>query len=141
MARNWSNDMSWDPELEYDFSGLPLSKTLLGSAVAYFVWPSGGVEYEIMDFMIGHEGDPSDTDLRARRQKLRKKGRPVPPLSNSSMKGISLAVLMGPETGPKKAIRALRKMADLIEKRGLVTGASKEGFEKEYLRAGKARQS
>lgn len=133
--------MTWDTELEYDFSGLPLSETLRGSAVAYFVWPSGGVEYEIMDFMIDDDGNRSDTDLRGRRRQLQEKGRTVPPLSRSSMKGISLAVLMGPETGPKKAIRALRKMADLIEKRGLVTGASKDGFEKEYLKVRKARQS
>jgi hypothetical protein len=132
---NGVNEMAWDPELEYDFSGLPLSKTLGGSAVAYFVWPSGGVEYEIMDFTISDGGDPSDPDLRGTRQQMRKKGKKLPPLSSGTLKRISLVLLFGPETNPKQAIRSLRKAADLIEKRGLVTGRRRGAYQKEYVRA------
>lgn len=127
--------MAWNPELEYDFSGLPLSETLSGQAIAYFAWRGGGIEYEIMDFDISDGYDCTDTNLRGRRRELKRMGKKVPPLAKGSMKGVPLVVLFGPETGPERAIKSLRKMADLIEKRGLVTGRGKDGyFQKEYVK-------
>jgi hypothetical protein len=132
--------MAWDPTLEYDFSSLPLFRTLMGSAVTYFVWPEGGIEYEIMGFEVSDGGNSRDTDVRERRRQLAKSGKPVPPMSEGSLKDILLIVLFGPETGAEEAVRSLRKMADLIEKKGLVTGRRREGYAKEYVSGRNAKQ-
>jgi hypothetical protein len=114
--------MKWNSKLEHIYDrSLGLLKS---TAVAYLVGPTGHIEPEMVSFLLG-DGDIIRTDVRAHRQQLKRRGENVPELSAGAIKH-GLIVLLGPDTGPRKAILALRKLADLIEKEGLIIGYDDE---------------
>jgi hypothetical protein len=129
-------DQEWDPTLEYDFSSLPLVPGLNTSAVAYYVWRNGGIEPDIVDFRM-YDGRSFVSDIRAFRRQRRRKRKLAPRLSEGAMHDPALIVVFGPRTGAGRAILSLRKMADLIEERGLIIGNAGKGtgeyYEKEYV--------
>jgi hypothetical protein len=134
----WNPRGKWDPTLDYVFAGLPLNESINTSAVAYHVWLDGTVEPVISSFEIS-EGDIFENDLRAVRERRKRRGKSVPPLSRGAMDDFAMIVLFGPQTNPDRAVRALKKVADVIEKCGLITGYaaknSGEYYAKEFVKA------
>jgi len=127
--------MSWDSSLRYDQDYAPENvESLRSSAVCYFASSNGVIGADVVTFEIEVGMDAFKSDLRAWRCKQKRKGKDVPQLSTKSLSGFSGLVLFGPETDPVHAVKTLRKMADLIEARGLVTGYGKSTYwEYEYI--------
>src|SRR3954447_23568328 len=121
--------MKWDSSLNYEQHYVPPDMaSLWSSAVCYFSSPNGVIGTEVVNFDIQVGADTFKSDLRAWRSKREKNGKELPQLSRGSLAGFAALVLFGPDTDAARAVKVLRKMADLIEARGLVTGYNRSTY-------------
>lgn len=96
-----------------------------GDAVIYLATPDdheGYVGEYSIDWWIG----VSRKKLRAYRELRRRKGLPVSAQSQQQLK-YGLLVIFGAGTSPRDAVASLRRLADEIEKEGLLVGKRSNG--------------
>lgn len=96
-----------------------------GEAAMYFCTPEDRERY-VGEYVIDWRGDVSRKNLRGYRERQRRAGQSVPRQRDEELKH-GLFVIIGADTSAKEVVISLRKLADQIEKRGLLVGRDRDG--------------
>ena len=96
-----------------------------GTCVGYGATPFGSITPLVCDVDIHSLSETRVDELRAYRQKKKKRGQKLRPLRDDAFHN-ELFVVFGPELSAKKAVAALENLAHNIKKHGLLIGRAED---------------